>query len=559
MRDCWQTSYGFYDVVFVNPPHHSPDYYSPIGIGMLSVLVRERGYRTVTLDFQKYVVTKAIPWPQNFFETAIKWVENTSAKIYGFTSMNVGLPWAIRLARLVRQYHPSSTIIFGGPHATLLSKELLETFTEIDIIVLNEGERVIIPLIEALLPRDNARLRSVPNLLIREEDGRLHKTPAMGLTNDLDTLPLLDLDLDLLSQVEMVSVEAGRGCPYSCSFCSSHSIWTRKPRFKSPERLVSEAARYVETAPQGLCISYEHDDFLANGPLFKRFAAHKIRSGKQFKYGITARLNHITTEVRTLLAASGCVSIFMGIETGSDQLQISSAKFLKLQDVLPRIQALLDCGIHVSTNFILGFPDETWHDVYRSIELMLAVSWLGATVNISIMCPEPGSSLFNSIPREEHVVLLESTYVEELGRGGIRVQQLTEVERFHLTTIRNRNFEIEEVARLARSLQLLMAEFPLSTYNLRQRLGNVELLVQHILEYQLCSGMRITPATAFNFFCRILGNDPTGRSLEFLLYETCRAALKYGDASATHLSVFGSDMPDAYHKAFRNIEVAIAQ
>ena len=77
----------------------------------------------------------------------------------------------LRLARLVRAHHPSSVIVFGGPHATLLGRDILKAFPDIDVIAVNEGEHIIVRLVEALLSKDAARIRSVPNLLIREEDG----------------------------------------------------------------------------------------------------------------------------------------------------------------------------------------------------------------------------------------------------------------------------------------------------------------------------------------------------------------------------------------------------
>ena len=55
-----------YDIVFVNPAHHGADYYAPIGVGMLSTLIRQQGYRTIVLDFQRDVVRGAIPWPEGF-------------------------------------------------------------------------------------------------------------------------------------------------------------------------------------------------------------------------------------------------------------------------------------------------------------------------------------------------------------------------------------------------------------------------------------------------------------------------------------------------------------
>ena len=453
-----------YDAIFVNAPHHGPDYYSPIGVGILVALARTSGLRVDTLDFQRLVLQREVPWPQNFFPAAEEMIASRPALVYGFSVMNVGLPWAVRLAAVVRKLHPSALIVFGGPHATLLGHELLRDFPEIDVVAVREGERIIVPLLEAARQGGSEALTRVPNLLLRQQS-TIVSTEFAPFVDSLDDVPLIDYDPELLRAIGILSVEAGRGCPYHCSFCSSHSIWTRKPRFKSAARLVTEAARYVEAAgerPEPLLISFEHDDFLANRPWFFEFAKKKMEMGASFRYGITARVNHITPHVAEVLADTGCVSVFMGLETGSDRLQTSSAKHLALASIVPRIRYLLSLGIHVSTNFILGFPDETIEEMEHTVSLMLEVRWSGADVNISVMCPEPGSALYLDTPEAKRVILHDGDRCDELRAGGIEIESMKPSETMHLVAIANENFDIVEIAAFARSIQLLMSDFPVT-------------------------------------------------------------------------------------------------
>jgi radical SAM superfamily enzyme YgiQ (UPF0313 family) len=544
------------DIVFVNPPHHGEDYYSPIGIGMLHSLVREHGLRSRIVDFQRDVMAGSMPWPEGFFEAAEHTLLNTRAHIYGFTIMNVGLPWAVRLARRVRSMNPDATIVFGGPHATLLGEQLISTFSEIDIVVQNEGETVIVPLVQALLSGDSVRLAKVANLIFRDGT-KIIKTMTQPLIDDLDTLPYLDVDAELLGKVEILSIEAGRGCPYHCSFCSSHAIWSRRPRFKSATRLVNEAIEYLRIAPprkEKLIVSFEHDDFLSNRPFFRRFVEEKLASGDPFQYAITARINHITDEVCDLLADSGCVSVFMGLETGSETLQSSSLKHLKVCDIIPRVQAIRSRDIHVSTNFILGFPDETWSDLYNTVALMLAVNRLGASINISIMCPEPGSRLYDVVPSNKHVVLYEGEYVEELVRGGILIEDLTAVESFHLKTIESDIYDIRAVARFAESLQFLMTEFPLSLARLVGRRGRgAKDLVELIFKFQHSNGAAISDTTVFGFFDAHIASDMDGRSAEFLLFECARSSIKHSGRTTIRPASFSEDTSVAYYRSLQKL------
>ena len=204
------------------------------------------------------------------------------------------------------------------------------------------------------------------------------KTMPVSLNNDLDSLPLMDIDPDLLRNVEIISIEAGQRFPTVAHSAPVIQYGPESPALNLPSDLCTKRCG----------ISRQHLEIylsVMNTMIFWRIGRHlsvllSIKLDLEIKYGITTRINHITTEVLELLAASGCVSVFIGIETGSPELQISSAKYLHVDDILPRIKTILESGIHVSTNFIVGFPDENWADLYSSIELMLAVCWLGATM-----------------------------------------------------------------------------------------------------------------------------------------------------------------------------------
>ena len=173
------------------------------------------------------------------------------------------------------------------------------------------------------------------------------------------------------------------------------------------------------------------------------------------------------------------------------------------------------------------------------------------------MCPEPGSRLFEDTRPSDYVVLKENAYAEELHRGGISLNALTDVERFHLTTIRSDNFDMEEIARLARSLQVLMAQFPLSTYYSTGSRRYRSICASNT-KYQRQVGMRIVPDNAFEFFSEILKEQDTKRAIEFLVYQVCRASLKNGSGAVARVSAFNSDMPGAYYASLRSIEVSTA-
>ena len=471
--------------------------------------------------------------------------------------MNVGFPWALEIAALVRRLHPKSTIVFGGPHATLLAREILEAFPQVDIVMVNEGENAILPLIDAVLV--GRPLGACPNLVFRDADGEIVRTRAAPLLDQLDGLPLMTLDADLLTRSAMISVEAGRGCPYRCKFCSSHAIWTRTPRFKSPSRLVDEAAAYVAqggTRSDPLLISFEHDDFISNRPWFREFVAYKQRIGAVFRYAITTRINHLTEEVVSLLAKSGCVSVFMGLETGSERLQATSLKHLDLEKIAPSLRGLREARIHISSNYIVGFPEETMEDVAATIDLVLRMAWLGSTINISMMCPEPGSEIHADTDPAAYRLLLESDYATELRQGGLQPDLLPPIARYHFTTLANPHFDILQMERVVRSIQYLIVTFPGLSFEVFEAfLGDSKAFLAYVWSYVLENGPISAPSV--EVFARSAPRLRNKRSDEFFAYEQARAAIRRGETSQISPRVFALDMPKPYFT--RMDEIADAQ
>ncbi|WP_316202606.1 MULTISPECIES: B12-binding domain-containing radical SAM protein [unclassified Bradyrhizobium] len=534
------------DILFINPAHHGPDYYSPIGINMLTTIVRDKGRTSDVLDFQRMVIGREIAWPEGFLVEAEMRLQEVRARIFGFTVMNVGFPWALELAAVVRRLHPQATIVFGGPHATLLAREILETSPQVDVVMVNEGEQAILPFIEAVL--EERSLSDCPNLLFREADGTIVRTRATALLDDLDGLPWMTLDRDLLTRSAMISVEAGRGCPYRCKFCSSHAIWTRTPRFKSPSRLVNEAAAYVAQAgsrAEPLLISLEHDDLISNRPWFRDFVSFKQEVGADFRYAITTRINHLTEEVVSLLASSGCVSVFVGLESGSERVQTSSWKHLDLRKLVPSLRGLRESRIHFSSNFIVGFPNETMEDVAATIELVLRMAWLGSTVNISMLCPEPGSEIHADADPADYRLILEGDYAAELRRGGLSPESLHPIARYHLTTLSNPNFDVLQMERTVRSIQYLITTFPGLTFEVFEAFsGNAYAFLTFVWNAVLENG----PIDKDNVpnFAQAAPRRRTGRSSEFFIYENARAGIRRGELLHITPKAFQPDMPDPY-------------
>src|SRR5262249_2468707 len=109
--------------------------------------------------------------------------------------------------------------------------------------------------------------------------------------------PIRELGLTTLS------VEAGRGCPFQCTFCSTASFFGRKYRLKSPEKLCEELD--FLHAEYGLGhFSLTHDLFTVDRR--KVIAFCREVAGRGYSWDCSARTDCVDEELLALMSEAGC-------------------------------------------------------------------------------------------------------------------------------------------------------------------------------------------------------------------------------------------------------------
>ena len=171
----------------------------------------------------------------------------------------------MRIADCIKQLRPHSTILFGGPQASVVDEEVLRRFQSVDYILRGEVEQSLPLFLREL--RGDYRFTDVPGLSFRD-GARIHRSPSAPVIEDLDALPSPAYHLsNYLRNATAASIELGRGCPFACTFCSTNDFFRRRFRLRSPERVLMDmrtiAAEYGITH-----FELVHDMFrrLAYGP-----------------------------------------------------------------------------------------------------------------------------------------------------------------------------------------------------------------------------------------------------------------------------------------------------
>ena len=191
------------------------------------------------------------------------------------------------------------------------------------------------------------------------------------MVEDLDLLPLPAFDLDAkIRDRGGIHLEAGRGCPFACTFCSTNDFFRRNFRLKSPATMIAD----ISALKRAYGLSYfslVHDMYTIDRKKVVAFCEAILASGERFTWGCSARTDCVDNDLLDLMAKAGCTGIFFGIETGSQRLQDVIHKKLDLTEAVERIACADRNAIHTTVALIVGFPEETRDDLRDTIHFFI--------------------------------------------------------------------------------------------------------------------------------------------------------------------------------------------
>ena len=143
-------------------------------------------------------------------------------------------------------------IVAGGPHANGLPEEVLENGA--DVVAIGEGEKTIVELAEHFA--EGRDLTSIDGLCHKDAGGKFRYSKPRQLIPDLDAIPFPDFgdfpiknytgSDDVNSNPIFWSVFTSRGCPFNCTFCSSHNVFGRVARMRSARNIFEEIKGLVD-------------------------------------------------------------------------------------------------------------------------------------------------------------------------------------------------------------------------------------------------------------------------------------------------------------------------
>ena len=300
--------------------------------------------------------------------------ENRDAEIVTMTAYVTNLLTIVACALRLRQLG-DTRILIGGPSVTQSgpTRRLLFLSTAADILVCGDGEGRIAEAIQTLAGGS----APVPSGVLRAEDDGGSGAIPLPCTNWRDS-PMPDLDyLDWEPyQPFAVTVEASRGCPARCTFCSEHGLHghlqARRP---------GDVARYLDELRGHYRINrayFVDSTFNFSPKWLDTFSAEMIgrhEAGRGYFWACQLRADAGTCDAKQLYRA-GLRGCNVGVESFDPDVLAGMRKRTDPLLAYEFVRDLLASRVDVSVNIVTGFPGETREGFLRThSEVARLVEW----------------------------------------------------------------------------------------------------------------------------------------------------------------------------------------
>jgi radical SAM superfamily enzyme YgiQ (UPF0313 family) len=202
--------------------------------------------------------------------------------------------------------------------------------------------------------------------------------PVYDFMDDLPNIegvasPLLPAERVHLTAGATTSFDAGRGCPFACSFCTIINVQGRKSRRRSPE----DIERIIRAnVLQGLHSFFITDDNFARNkdwePILDKLI--DLREIDRLKISFIIQVDTLCHKLPGFIEKckrAGVKRVFIGLENiNPDSLLGAKKRQNKITDYRQMLLAWKQAGIVTYCGYILGFPGDTRESVIHDIEVI---------------------------------------------------------------------------------------------------------------------------------------------------------------------------------------------
>jgi radical SAM superfamily enzyme YgiQ (UPF0313 family) len=274
-------------------------------------------------------------------------------------------PQSRLLADLRREVR--APVVVGGI-AAVVNPEWIMADPHADMVCVGEGEQAMVAICERL--RENRSFEGIPGLWVRGQE-----YPGFAALTDLTALPPPFKDDYYVAGTfrRLLRVLTGRGCPYACTFCQNNApnnVAGRQVRRHKPDFVISMLRGFIRRYPTIRRLGLIDANFNAR-PEYLPELLPRLRGEVGLPYLCQLFARGVDRTVAELLAESGCVGVYMGMEAGDETYRLHVYnKPIRDAQLVEAVECLRRTGIRVTLSMIFGSPGETPRHFARTLEML---------------------------------------------------------------------------------------------------------------------------------------------------------------------------------------------
>jgi anaerobic magnesium-protoporphyrin IX monomethyl ester cyclase len=407
----------------------------PLALTYLSGVLKKAGYKVKSIDSisEGMEKTRDIPGRSDMEYTGLSPEEiieriDPECDVIGISSMfSSEWPFTRTVIEKIKESYPDKPIVLGGEHATAFTEFILNQCKEIEIIAMGEGESIILDIADFYQGKikDKRDVMGIAYL----EDGKYLRNGLRPRIKNLDDIPWPDWDSINMNKFFdkklshgpyrgiTMPIVASRGCPFACSFCSNDVMWTRKYLTRSVEDVVDEIEHYIKKYGIKSIEFYDLTTIIKRAWILE-FCELIIKRNIKISWQITGgtRTEAIDEEVIKQMVKAGCVYLGFAPESGSEIVLKKIRKQVDLKRMINLFKIARKYNLPTRANLVIGFPDETRADIYKTLALQVKLAIIGVVdCPIFLFTPYPGSKYFEMLFDKKVIKEFDDNYFYSLG------------------------------------------------------------------------------------------------------------------------------------------------
>ena len=418
---------------------------APLGLAFIASALEESGHEVTVIDAIAENSRQTAIFKENIVLNGLSNEEIISripvdTELVGLSCMFTQ-DWlnSRKLINEIGEAFPAASIIAGGEHITALPEFSLSQCPALKACIVGEGEDTVIELCNALMQKTD--LASVQGIAYHNSEGTILKTERRKRIRELDDIktPAWHLfpveayfEEGLFMAVGLkrsLPILTTRGCPYTCTFCSSPNMWGTRYFMRDTTKVVDEIEQLIKTYNVDGVELFDLTAVISANWIIE-FAKELIKRDLKITWQLPAgtRSEAITEEVVHYMKLSGCTVLSYAPESGSEEILQLIKKKVSIPHMLKAVSYSNKEKLIVKVMFIIGLPHEKHKHIWQTMLFMVKCSWYGAyDMVVSPFYPYPGSALFNSIVAEGKIDLNTEAYYHKL----LNAQNLFGIEFFN--------------------------------------------------------------------------------------------------------------------------------